>query len=100
MTGSSQKRALKNYRKRMTERGLARFEVLGLKNDRTLIRSLAKHLAKNDGEAQRLRSTVQRGLKKGGPTKGTILMALLRSPLAGSGLDLAREFVPPRDVDL
>ena len=28
--GSSQKRAIKNYRSRLSERGLARFEVLGL----------------------------------------------------------------------
>jgi hypothetical protein len=28
--GSSQKRAVQNYRSRLAERGLARFEVLGL----------------------------------------------------------------------
>jgi len=27
---TSQKRALKNYRRRLSERGMARFEVLGL----------------------------------------------------------------------
>jgi hypothetical protein len=37
-----QKRALKSYRKRLTWRGMARFEVLGLDADRELIRSLAQ----------------------------------------------------------
>jgi hypothetical protein len=38
-TDSSQKRAIKNYRSRLSERGLARFEVLGLTADRDLGRS-------------------------------------------------------------
>jgi len=38
---TSQKRALKNYRRRLGKRGMARFEVLGLASDRLLIRSLA-----------------------------------------------------------
>jgi len=100
MAGASQKRALKNYRKRISARGLARFEVQGLQGDRELIRSLAKQLAKNDAEAQRLRDTVRQGIKKIGPTKGGVLRALLRSPLVGADLDLRREFVPPRDIDL
>lgn len=99
MTGSPQKRALKNYRNRITARGLARFEVLGLQGDKTLIRSLAKQLAKNDSEAQRLRDTVRKSIRRSS-TKGGILMALLRSPLAESNLDLSREFVPPREVNL
>src|ERR1019366_7116189 len=37
-----QKRALNRYRKRLKQRGLARFEVLGLDADRELIRSLAR----------------------------------------------------------
>jgi hypothetical protein len=42
---SSQKRAIKNYHARLGERGMARFEVLGLDTDRELIRSLARRLA-------------------------------------------------------
>lgn len=99
MAGASQKRALKNYRKRISTRGLARFEVLGLQGDKELIRSLAKQLAKNDTDAQRLRDTVRQGVKNG-PSKGGILLALLRSPLAGADLDLKREFVSPREIDL
>lgn len=91
---------MKNYRKRISARGLARFEVLGLQGDKELIRSLAKQLAKNDPEAQRLRETVRHGVKKNGPTKGGVLLALLRSPLVGADLDLKREFVPPREIEL
>jgi hypothetical protein len=100
MTGASQKRALKNYRKRISARGLARFEVQGLPRDKELIRSLAKQLAKNDSESQRLRDAVRQGIKKNDPSKGGVLLALLRSPLAGADLDLKREFVEPREIDL
>ena len=47
--GNSQKRAIKNYRSRLSKRGLARFEVLGLTADRGLIRSLARRLAEAFG---------------------------------------------------
>jgi len=40
MSVMPQKRALKNYRKRLNRRGMARFEVLGLDAGRELIRSL------------------------------------------------------------
>jgi hypothetical protein len=42
MSSAAQKRAIQNYRLRLKKRGAARFEVLGLKADRDLIRSLAK----------------------------------------------------------
>jgi hypothetical protein len=48
MSNPSQKRAINNYRKRLNQRGMARFEVLGLDADRELIRSVAKRLA-DDG---------------------------------------------------
>ena len=45
MSTTPQKRALNRYRKRLGQRGMARFEVLGLDADRELIRSLARRLA-------------------------------------------------------
>ena len=45
MSTTPQKRALKRYRKRLNQRVIARFEVLGLDADRELIRSLARRLA-------------------------------------------------------
>ncbi len=55
---NSQKRAVQNYRSRLSGRGLARFEVLGLGSDRELIRSLARRLAAGGPEAAKLRAAV------------------------------------------
>jgi hypothetical protein len=80
MSETSQKRTVRNYRRRLTRRGLARFEVLGLKADRELIRSLAKRLANNDPAAAQLRATVNGSLASDHCRKGGILAALCRSP--------------------
>ena len=90
MAKTAQKRALENYRHRLGERGMARFEVLGLDHDRALIRSLARRLAAHDAEAARIRASVGRLVEGKAPTKGGILAALRRSPLVGSDLDLKR----------
>lgn len=91
--GTSQKRAIRNYRSRLTERGLARFEVLGRHVDRDLIRSLARRLAEDGPDASRLRAVVSQSLAGEPPQKGGILAALRRSPLVGADLELKR----PRD---
>ncbi|MEA2889918.1 MAG: hypothetical protein QOI05_711 [Bradyrhizobium sp.] len=88
--GNSQKRAIQNYRSRLSERGMARFEVLGLDGDRDLIRSLARRLAEDGPEASRLRTVVSRTISGEPPKKGGILAALRRSPLADADLDLTR----------
>jgi hypothetical protein len=98
--GSSQKRAIQNYRSRLGERGLARFEVLGRDADRDLIRSFARRLAENTPEASELRATVSKSVV-GEPTKpGGILAALRRSPLVGADLNLSRPHEEGRKVDL
>src|SRR3954466_14867193 len=100
MSNTSQKRAIKNYRNRLGERGMARFEVLGLDADRDLIRSLARRLAEDGPEAAQLRAQVSRSLAGEPPRKGGILAALRRSPLVGADLEVRREVTPARDVDL
>lgn len=100
MSNTSQKRAIKNYRDRLIERGMARFEVLGLDADRDLIRSLARRLAEDDPNAARIRATVSRTMAGEPPKKGGILAALRRSPLVGAGLDLTRSRDEGRKVDL
>ena len=55
MNSTSQKQAIKNYRKRLSERGMARFEVLGLDADRELIRTLAKRLSDDCPDSARIR---------------------------------------------
>lgn len=100
MSNSSQKRAIEGYRRRLNERGLARFEVLGLDGDRELVRSVARRLAQGDEEARRLRAEIARTVAGEPPRRGGILEALRRSPLVGADLELTREETPGRDVAL
>jgi hypothetical protein len=95
-----QKRALNRYRKRLSQRGMARFEVLGLDADRVLIRSLAKRLAGDAPDSARIRATVRLTMSGEQPKKGGILNALRRSPLVGADLDLNRPLTPGRRIDL
>ncbi|MBK3661102.1 hypothetical protein JJE66_07540 [Bradyrhizobium diazoefficiens] len=100
MSNSAQKRALENYRSRLTERGIARFEVQALDADRDLLRSLARKLTEDSPEAGQLRRTIQQAVA-GEPQKaGGILAALRRSPLVGADLDLSRPREEGRKVDL
>jgi hypothetical protein len=100
MSATPQKRAIQNYRKRLTQRGMARFEVLGLDADRELIRSLARRLAGDGPDPARIRATVRLTIVGEQSRKGGILNALRRSPLVGADLDLSRPVTPGRKVDL
>ena len=99
MSNMAQKRAIKNYRSRLRRRGIARFEVLGLESDRDLLRSLAKKLAQDDQEANRIRLEVMRTVSDA-PAKGGIVAALRRSPLVGADLIMERPAVAGRRIDL
>ena len=100
MSETPQKRALKNYRKRLKQRGMTRFEVLGRRIDRELIRSLARALSEDDPQANRIRDTLKRIAGQQPPPNGGILAALRRSPMVGAELDLQRPVIPGRDVSL
>ena len=98
--GSSQKRAIQNYRSRLGERGLARFEALV----GTLIAILS---AQSPGASRRirprrpeLRAAVSKSIAGESPKPGGILAALRRSPLVGADLDLSRPREEGRKVDL
>ena len=99
MSETSQSRAVKNYRNRLAERGMARFEVLGRVIDRELMRSLATRLTEDDPDAYRLRTVVSQGVAGNRPRKGGILEALRRSPLVGADVIPSRPFEPGREVD-
>jgi hypothetical protein len=99
VSGTSQKRALQNYRRRLARRGQARFEVVGLDADRELISTLVKRLTKNDVEAIRIRAKVRRKVAGRAQKKGGILLALRRSPLVGANLNLGRSTQTRRKVD-
>lgn len=100
MSNTPQKRAIKNYRKRLQKRGMARFEVLGLDGDRDLIRSLARRLAEDGPDASRLRAAVNQTISGEPPKKGGILAALRRSPLVGADIAPVRRFEAGRKVEL
>lgn len=100
MSTTPQKRALRNYRKRLTQRGMARFEVLGLDADRELIRSLARRLADESPDSGRIRDTIRQTISGEQPKKGGILSALRRSPLVGADLELKRPVTSARRLDL
>lgn len=96
---ASQKRAVENHRSRLSERGLARYEVRGLAQDKELIREFAKRLAQDDPEAGHLRKRIANAIAAE-PRRGGIWAALRSSPAVGADLDLTREVVSERDVDL
>ena len=100
MSDTAQSRAVRNYRSRLAERGMARFEVLGRVTDRELIRSLAKRLIDDDPEAHHLRAVASRCVADEPPRKGGILAALRRSPLVGADVIAFRPFETGREVDL
>jgi DNA replication initiation complex subunit (GINS family) len=99
---TTQNRAVKNYRARLGDKGLSRFEVLTLERDRELIGTLAKRLAQNDDEAARIRTEVGRAILGDTPKKGGVLAALRRSPMAKGEieLDIQRPFESGRKIDL
>jgi len=98
--GSSQKRAIQNYRSRLEERGLARFEVLGLDGDRALIRALARRLAEGGAEAARIRDVMTKTVSEEPPRKGGVYAWLRSSPLVGADIDLERVRGEAREIDL
>jgi hypothetical protein len=100
MSSTPQERALNNYRKRLKQRGMARFEVLGLDGDRDLIRSLANQLAAGGPDSAKIRAVIRRTITGEPAKKGGILNALRRSPLVGADLDLKRPMAAGREVDL
>ena len=100
MASTSQARALESYRKRLTKRGMARFEVLGLAADRDLVRSIARRLAENNPDAEEIRSAISQKVTTDTRRKGSILAMLRSAPTAARELNLIRERVVARKVDL
>jgi hypothetical protein len=97
---ASQKSAIANHRRRLAERGISRYEVRGLPRDKELVRKFAIRLATDDAHAARLRAEIAKEVSVDQPRIGGLLAALRASPLVGADLDLEREEVPPREVDL
>lgn len=97
---NSQKRAIQNYRSRLGERGLARFEVLGLDGDKALLRETARRLAEGGAESARIRDVLTKTVSGAPPKKGGVYTWLRSSPLVGADLDLERVKGKVREIDL
>ena len=100
MSNAAQKRAIQNYRARLSQRGFKRFEITALESDRDLIRALARRLAEEGPEAEQIRAAMKTIVTGEPPRSGGILTALRRSPLVGAELDMSRPREQGRKVDL
>lgn len=100
MASDSQRKAIQKYRRNLVERGLSRFEVLGLKRDQELIRGVARRLAEGGRVSTEIRNSLVEKLAEVNEQRGGIVRALRQSPLVGSELKLDREMSTGRKVDL
>ncbi len=100
MAESSRNRAVRNYRSRLADDGIARFEVIAPQKDKALIRTLAKRLADGGPDADATRRNLRETVATGKPSTGGILASLRASPLVGANLDIARPQGEERSVDL
>jgi hypothetical protein len=89
---------MENYRKRLARRGMARFEVLGLKKDRELLRAVARRLAEDTTETDQIRAALKRSTAQERGKRGGVLTALRQWPLAELNLD--RAYTEGRKIDL
>jgi hypothetical protein len=86
---SAQRRAIKKYRARLSQRGLTR-----------LLRALARRLAEDGPEAEHIRATLKSTVAEEAPKTGGILAALRRSPLVGADVAFGRERDEGRKIEL
>ncbi|MCY4007029.1 MAG: hypothetical protein OXE84_09470 [Rhodobacteraceae bacterium] len=100
MSTVAQQKANRIYRARLEQRGFKRFEVTARATDRDLLRSLARRLTEDGPDADQTRSAVRELVANVSSQPGGILLALRRSPLVGADLDLSRERINGRRVDL
>jgi hypothetical protein len=100
VVSGAQKRAIANYRSRLTERGIVRFELQAFETDRDLIRTLARKLVEEGPDAGHIRRILQQAVSGEARARGGVLAALRRSPLVGADLDLTRPREEGRTVDL
>jgi hypothetical protein len=89
---------MQNYRKRLARRGFVRFEVLGMKKDRELLRAVARRLAEDTPETDKIRAALKKSAAQEPGPRGGVIAALRRWPLAH--LDLTRPHIQGRKIDL
>ena len=99
MTNAAQLRATKNYRARLAERGIKRFEVMALGSDRELLRTLARRLSEGGPDVDKTRAAVKALVADEPAKQGGVLAALRRSPMVGVDIDLSRPRVEGRRIE-
>lgn len=99
MSNAAQKIANQNYRKRLSSKGVSRWEVQGLENDKDISRALLKALAKNDNAANEFRQKIQDFVGVKERTGSDLVAALRKAALGGVDLDIIRENDGFRKVD-
>lgn len=88
MPASAQAKASLNYRKRLKEKGMQRFEVVGRVADKALLRAIATEIANDSEQAEKLRRELVKAVN---PANNSVLSVFDRPELRG--LDLQ---IPPR----
>ena len=83
MGSPAQNKALQTYRQKIEQRGLVRFEVMTPESDRNILREVAISLTKGGANADKIRGTLKDVLSDQSETKGSIYLALRRSPQIG-----------------
>lgn len=92
-------KAIQRHRERLSQAGMARFEVKAPVGDKDLIRRVAQALAQSD-KADALRSQIETAINPvSDERRGGLVAALLRSPLVGADIDLSREPSKLRKVE-
>lgn len=100
MGSPAQNKALKTYRQKIEQRGLVRFEVMTPESDRNILREVAISLTKGGTNADKIRGSLKDALSDQSETKGSIYLALRRSPLVGSELKLKRSRSEGRKIKI
>jgi hypothetical protein len=97
MGSPAQNKALKTYRQKIE---LVRFEVMTPESDRNILREVAISLTKGGTNADKIRGSLKDALSDQSETKGSIYLALRRSPLVGSELKLKRSRSEGRKIKI
>ena len=90
MGSPAQNKALQTYRQKIEQRGLVRFEVMAPESDRSILREVAISLTRGGANADKIRGTLRDVLSDENETRGSIYLALRRSPLVSAELKIKR----------
>jgi hypothetical protein len=94
--GQTHQETVKNYRKRLEDKGIVRLEVQAPKDDVQIIKQIVKILRGNYSQAVNMRTHLNEAIKS--VPKSGLKQLLASAPL--DDIDLTRDNDLPRKVDL